>query len=372
MKLKNPKRDNYLVLSFSILFLLICLTLPNLIQDTILLNNRLNNLSEDLDHYYYNGWPVDNLREEFQDDYPKTSILSTCMISLPARSVKSYRTDLENIIDNRIENDIQQLSEQKSISSRFYIEKIQQPTKNLERYEEEFYSGLESENYLMASESLDKYSTETTILREKQNRVIEDEIESTIAAIEDTAFIGKYYGIQFDEKVKDIETIRENNQSNFDKYQDLNTIKNEETDRLDEKIIERGGRSTHGKRILVTISSQKLYMIEDYEIVHEMPISSGKHGHRTALGEFQVYEKVPNAWGYYEIWMPYWLTIYYSSGLENGIHGIPVSPTSGRWTHWENVVGVYPITYGCIMPLDHDAKKLYNWAEVGTPVSVVY
>jgi lipoprotein-anchoring transpeptidase ErfK/SrfK len=78
------------------------------------------------------------------------------------------------------------------------------------------------------------------------------------------------------------------------------------------------------------------------------------------------------AWGYYEIWMPYWMTIYYAGSSANGIHGIPLSPSGVRWSSWEKRVGVYPTTYGCVMPLDKDVKKLYNWANIGTPVSIFY
>jgi lipoprotein-anchoring transpeptidase ErfK/SrfK len=70
--------------------------------------------------------------------------------------------------------------------------------------------------------------------------------------------------------------------------------------------------------------------------------------------------------------MPYWMTIYYAGSSANGIHGIPISPDGVRWSHWEDVVGVRPITYGCVMPKDKDAKKLYNWANIGTPVTIFY
>ena len=54
--------------------------------------------------------------------------------------------------------------------------------------------------------------------------------------------------------------------------------------------------------------------------------------------------------------MPYWLGLYYAGNTENGIHGLPYNKKTGRRT-WEGLVGT-PITFGCIMLDDANAKTL--------------
>ncbi|MEA3357031.1 MAG: L,D-transpeptidase, partial [Patescibacteria group bacterium] len=193
-----------------------------------------------------------------------------------------------------------------------------------------------------------------------------------LSRVESISFVAPYYRVQLDEPMSKAQEITNHGTDPFQTYINLKEFSNSLAEKLDSAIIARGGTATNGKRILIAIGRQRLYMLENHNIVYEMPASTGIKGHGTAAGEFQVYEKVPMAWGYYHIWMPYWLTVYYSGGLGNGIHGIPISPVSGRWSSWDNVVGVSPITYGCIMPHDWDAKIVYEWADIGTPVSIVY
>jgi lipoprotein-anchoring transpeptidase ErfK/SrfK len=115
-----------------------------------------------------------------------------------------------------------------------------------------------------------------------------------------------------------------------------------------------------------------MYLVEDYEVIKEFPASTGQYGAATALGEFQVYEKLGTVWGIYNIWMPYWMTIYYVGDVKNGIHGIPIGADGVRWSSWEQRIGVIPTTVGCVMPTDKNAKIVYDWADVGTPVSIVW
>ncbi len=66
------------------------------------------------------------------------------------------------------------------------------------------------------------------------------------------------------------------------------------------------------------------------------------------------------------------MTIYYVGNAKNGIHGIPIGADGVRWSDWERYVGIQPMTIGCVMPRDKDAKTVYNWADIGTPVSIVW
>ena len=67
-------------------------------------------------------------------------------------------------------------------------------------------------------------------------------------------------------------------------------------------------------------------------------------------------------------WLPYWLGIYHSGPLENGIHGLPYSMLNGQ-KFWGNLIGT-PVSYGCVVLSDTDAQQLYDVAFVGMPVII--
>ena len=66
--------------------------------------------------------------------------------------------------------------------------------------------------------------------------------------------------------------------------------------------------------------------------------------------------------------MPYWLGIYWAGASENGIHGLPWNAKSGVQV-WTGNVGK-PITFGCVMLDNVNAKMLYNTAWIGMPVVI--
>ena len=125
--------------------------------------------------------------------------------------------------------------------------------------------------------------------------------------------------------------------------------------------------NTSGKWILIDISEQHTYAYEDKKLVYSFVASTGI-GNSTRIGTFKVLDKIPNAYSNaFGIWMPYWMGIYYSGTLENGIHGLPK-----LWNGvelWGSLLG-QPATYGCIESKTSEAKLLYDWAEVGIPVVI--
>jgi lipoprotein-anchoring transpeptidase ErfK/SrfK len=122
-----------------------------------------------------------------------------------------------------------------------------------------------------------------------------------------------------------------------------------------------------GKYILVDISEQHMYVYEGDALLYSFVASTGiNNGTRT--GTFAVQSKIPNAYGAtWDIWMPNWLGIYWSGGLENGIHALPILPSGA--TLWEGYLG-RPISYGCVVIGTYEAQLLYDWAEIGTPVEI--
>jgi len=121
------------------------------------------------------------------------------------------------------------------------------------------------------------------------------------------------------------------------------------------------------KYVLVDISEQHMYVYEGKSLVYSFVASTGMNN-ATRIGTFAVQSKVPNAYGStWNIWMPSWLGIYWSGGLENGIHALPILPNGA--TLWAGFLG-RPVSYGCVVLGSYEAQLLYDWAEMGTPVEI--
>lgn len=121
------------------------------------------------------------------------------------------------------------------------------------------------------------------------------------------------------------------------------------------------------KYILVDISEQHMYVYENDALIYSFVASTGI-GNSTRVGTFAVQTKLPNAYAStWNLWMPSWLGIYYSHGLENGIHALPI--LSNGATLWAGFLGS-PVSYGCVVLGTYEAQLLYDWSELGTPVEI--
>ncbi len=122
-----------------------------------------------------------------------------------------------------------------------------------------------------------------------------------------------------------------------------------------------------GKYVLVDISEQHLYAYQGNTLVFSFVASTGMNN-ATAPGHYSVLNKIPSAYGStWDIWMPYWLGIYWAGSLQNGIHALPIM--SDGSTLWAGYLGT-PISYGCIVLGTYEARLLYNWVDIGTPVDI--
>ena len=122
-------------------------------------------------------------------------------------------------------------------------------------------------------------------------------------------------------------------------------------------------------RFVVSISQQRCWLYRGNTIVADWICSTGQRGAGTRPGAYHIQSKIPVAYGStWNIWMPYWLGIYWAGGSENGIHGIPYDADSG-WRLWEGYVGT-PVTFGCVLLDDANARYLYDLAYIGMPVIV--
>ncbi len=122
------------------------------------------------------------------------------------------------------------------------------------------------------------------------------------------------------------------------------------------------------KKIIVDISEQRCRRYQGDKLLDTWPCSTGMKN-ATKTGHFKVQSKLSKAFGgTWDIWMPYWLGIYWAGGTENGIHGIPWNADNGRRI-WAGLVGS-PATFGCVMLRDAPMKRLWNWADIGTEVVI--
>ena len=125
------------------------------------------------------------------------------------------------------------------------------------------------------------------------------------------------------------------------------------------------------KRIVVSLSEQKMWTYENGAVKWEWPVSTGIPSSPTAPGVFQVQTHEPNAYAsQWNLWMPYFMGIYRpvpASDFMNGFHGFPTR--GGSRLLWTDDLG-HPVTYGCILISTENANALYEWAEEGVVVEV--
>lgn len=124
-----------------------------------------------------------------------------------------------------------------------------------------------------------------------------------------------------------------------------------------------------GKRLVVSISDQRLRVYENRQMVQEFVISTGIDRSPTQPGVFQVQTHELNAYASaWDLWMPHFLGIYEAwPGFMNGFHGLP--SRNGGQVLWANSLG-RPTSYGCIILDFPDAEWLYEWAEDGVVVEI--
>ncbi len=117
---------------------------------------------------------------------------------------------------------------------------------------------------------------------------------------------------------------------------------------------------TSPKSILVDISEQRLYAYEYGMQVNTFLISSGVYGYDTPYGEFSVLAKVP-------------VVDYIGVG-----YSYPNTPWNLRFkphyyihtAYWHNNFG-HRMSHGCVNMRESEAKWMYDWANVNTPVKIV-
>ena len=113
------------------------------------------------------------------------------------------------------------------------------------------------------------------------------------------------------------------------------------------------------KSIYIDLADQKIYAMEDGIEILEGRISSGKSGHETPTGTFEILEK----------------QALHRSNLYPPPSGGAKMPYMMRLT-WDGIamhqgyVPRRPASHGCIRLQRRFAKRLYKWAQKGTKVTI--
>lgn len=132
-------------------------------------------------------------------------------------------------------------------------------------------------------------------------------------------------------------------------------------------------------RVKVSLSKQKVYVMEGSELLLAMPVSVGAPGSSTPTGSYTIFNKEhkhranthgyaysgnqvkqtflakkPAGWSFKGTPMPYWCEF---------------KPNYGFHTGW---IKHTPCTHGCIRMHENLAPKFFRLVKVGTPVSIAY
>lgn len=128
-----------------------------------------------------------------------------------------------------------------------------------------------------------------------------------------------------------------------------------------------GATTTSAKRILVDLSDERLYAYDGDALFMEEPISSGLEETPTPRGNFSVFRKTPSR--YMQGPLP---------GISDQKYDLPGVPWNLYFTaqgavvhgaYWHDSFGS-PWSHGCVNLAPQSARRLYEWAELGVPVTV--
>jgi len=109
-------------------------------------------------------------------------------------------------------------------------------------------------------------------------------------------------------------------------------------------------RPDHGRHIEVDLSRQVIALIDRGRVRRIYPTSSGAPSTPTVIGSFRVYLKTPGT---------------NAKGMVDSAYFI-----RGYATHGFASVPIYPASHGCLRLPIPDARSVFNWIDIGTPVDV--
>ncbi|MFA5047743.1 MAG: FG-GAP-like repeat-containing protein [Patescibacteria group bacterium] len=120
------------------------------------------------------------------------------------------------------------------------------------------------------------------------------------------------------------------------------------------------------KYVSVDLSKQVLSQWQNGYLLANFLISSGVKARPTPKGKFTIYKKRPSvrmSWYY-----------GYNNPLNYDLPGVPwvasfYGPYTIHGTYWHHNFG-HPMSHGCVNMKTPEAKVIYDWADMGTPVII--
>ena len=110
-----------------------------------------------------------------------------------------------------------------------------------------------------------------------------------------------------------------------------------------------------GRRVEILLDRQVTLVIENNHVLRVLHVSSGAAGTPTPPGSYAVTRKEVRSWSVpFQVWLPY--ASYFVGGI--AFHEYPEVPA-------------YPASHGCVRVPSFDAKWLFDFLSVGTPVRVL-
>jgi hypothetical protein len=122
-----------------------------------------------------------------------------------------------------------------------------------------------------------------------------------------------------------------------------------------------------GRRVVYCISCQQVWLVEEDEYVFSSYAVSGRRGFPQA-GTYEVFRRVHPGWSK-TLRLPYFVGFTYGSTTDVGFHGIPVNP-NGSQIQSDSQLGSYR-SAGCVRQNQNDARRLWDFAPMGTKVVVI-
>ena len=140
-----------------------------------------------------------------------------------------------------------------------------------------------------------------------------------------------------------------------------------EFDDVGEVDLQPGAAPVTDKRIVVNLTDETLTAYQGNTVFMTETISRGVATNPTPVGTFTIYKKMPSRYmqgplpgetdEYYDLPGIPWVMYFTQDGA--ALHG----------AYWHNDFGT-PKSHGCVNQTPENAKKLYAWADIGTPVTV--
>lgn len=130
------------------------------------------------------------------------------------------------------------------------------------------------------------------------------------------------------------------------------------------------GVPVNGKRIEVSLKKQEMRLFENGQLIGVHKVSTGKWSTPTPVGTFQTRNKIPVAYSRaFGLYMEWWMAITPDGAV--GLHALPFWKLKNGGKLYEGAAHIgTPVSHGCIRQTLIDAKALFDWAPIGTPVII--